>query len=159
MIRKTIIAAASGAALALTPMALAHPADKYIAKAMLMTAASEVSFDSAQAFEQFNQGKGKFLTGMNGNIYVFCIKAASGTFVAMGNANAKNLLGQDVRSLKDETGKAYGQDIYAAAQKPEGEITEISYLFGKPTDPKPTPKTSYVTRVNDDFACGVGYYN
>jgi signal transduction histidine kinase len=77
----------------------------------------------------------------------------------MGNANAKDLLGQDVRTLKDETGKAYGQDIFAAAQKPEGEITEISYLFGKPKDPKPAAKTSYVTRVNDVFACGVGYYD
>jgi hypothetical protein len=77
----------------------------------------------------------------------------------MGNANAKGLLGTDVRSLKDETGKAYGQDIYAAGQKPEGQITEVSYLFRKPTDPKPSAKTSFVTRVNADYACGVGYYN
>ena len=55
----------------------------------------------------------------------------------MGNANAKELLGQDVRTLKDQTGKNYGQEIYAAGQKPEGEITEVSYLFVKPTDPKP----------------------
>jgi len=158
MLRKTIIAAA-GAALALSPTAFAHPADKYIAKAMLMAAAAEVSADSRQAFDQFNQGKGKFLTGMDGNIYVFCTKVGDGTFVAMGNVNAKNLLGQDVRTLKDDTGHAYGQEIYAAGQKKEGEITEISYLFGKPTDPKPKAKTSYVTRVNSDFACGVGYYN
>jgi signal transduction histidine kinase len=159
MVRKNIIAAASGAVLALSPAAFAHPADKYIAKAMLMTAAAEVSADSKQAFDAFNQGKGKFLTGMNGNIYVFCFNAGNGTFVAMGNAHAKELLGQDVKTLKDETGKAYGQEIYAAGQKPEGEISEVSYLFGKPTDPKPAAKTSFVTRVNADFACGVGYYN
>ncbi|MBB4197589.1 hypothetical protein CCR94_13345 [Rhodoblastus sphagnicola] len=157
--RNTIIFAAAGAALALASAAFAHPADKYIAKAMLMTAAAEVSADSKQAFDQFNQGKGKFLTGMNGNIYVFCVRADNGTFVAMGNTNAKDLLGQDVRTLKDETGKAYGQEIYAAGRRPEGEITEVSYLFGRPTDPKPAAKTSYVTRVNDDFTCGVGYYN
>jgi signal transduction histidine kinase len=159
MIRKFIIAAASGAVLALSAAAFAHPADKYIAKAMLMTAAAEVNSDSAQAFDAFNRGKGKFLTGMNGNIYVFCFNAGTGKFVAMGNANAKELLGQDVRILKDETGKAYGQEIYDAGRKPEGEITEVSYLFGKPTDPKPAAKTSYVTRVDSDFACGVGYYN
>jgi signal transduction histidine kinase len=157
--RKNIIVAASVATLALSPIAFAHPADKYIAKAMLMTAAAEVSADSKQAFDEFNKGKGKFLTGMTGNIYVFCFNAGDGKFVAMGNPNAKQLLGQDVRTLKDETGKAYGQDIYAAGQKSEGEITEISYLFGKPTDPKPVAKTSYVTRVNADFACGVGYYD
>jgi signal transduction histidine kinase len=159
MIRNIIIAATSGAVLALSAVAFAHPADKYIAKAMLMTAAAEVNGDSAQAFDQFNQGKGKFLNGMNGNIYVFCFNAANGKFVAMGNANAKELLGQDIRTLKDETGKTYGQAIYDAGQKPEGEITEISYLFGRPTDPKPAAKTSYVTRVDSDFACGVGYYN
>jgi signal transduction histidine kinase len=159
MAPKNILAAACGAVLALSPAAFAHPADKYIAKAMLMTAAAEVSDDSKQAFEAFNQGKGKFLTGMTGNIYVFCVNAGDGKFVAMGNVNAKDLLGQDVRTLKDETGKAYGQEIYAAGQKPEGEITEISYLFAKPTDPKPAAKTSFVTRVNADYVCGVGYYN
>ena len=159
MVRKMIIAAASGAVLALSPGAFAHPADKYIAKAMLMTAAAEVNGDSAQAFNQFNQGKGKYLNGMTGNIYVFCFNAGNGKFVATGNANAKELLGQDVRTLKDETGKAYGQEIYDAGRKPEGEITEITYLFGRPTDPKPAAKTSYVTRVDSDFACGVGYYN
>jgi signal transduction histidine kinase len=158
MIRKIILAAASGAFLALSPAAFAHPADKYIAKAMLMNAAAEVNFDSQKAFEQFNQGGGKFLSGMNGNIYVFCFQAGDGKFVAMGNANAKELLGQDVRGLKDEAGNAYGQDIYAAGQKPEGEISQVHYLFAKATDPKPADKTSFVTRVDADFACGVGYY-
>jgi hypothetical protein len=31
-------------------------------------------------------------------------------------------------------------------------------MFVRPTDPKPAPKTSFVTRVDEDFACGVGYY-
>ena len=159
MIRKIIIAVASGVVVALSAAAFAHPADKYIAKAMLMTAAAEVNFDSKQAFDLFNQGKGKFLNGMDNNIYVFCTNAGDGKFVAMGNTNAKELLGQDVRTLKDDTGRAYGQELYAAGQKPEGEITEVSYLFGKPTNPKPAAKTSFVTRVNGDFACGVGYYN
>jgi signal transduction histidine kinase len=125
---------------------------------MLMNAAAEVNVDSKQAFDLFNRGGGKFLNGMNGNIYVFCINAGDGKFVAMGNANAKELLGQDVRTLRDETGNAYGQEIYAAGQKPEGEITEVNYLFAKATDPKPAAKTSFVTRVDADFACGVGYY-
>lgn len=76
----------------------------------------------------------------------------------MGNANAKELLGQDVRDLKDATGKAYGREIYVAGRKAEGKITEVSYLFSKPSDAKPIAKTSFVTRVDHDFACGVGYY-
>jgi hypothetical protein len=40
----------------------------------------------------------------------------------------------------------------------EGQITEVSgYLFARPTDSKPVPKNSFVTRVGD-LGCGVGYY-
>jgi signal transduction histidine kinase len=159
MVRKIIIAAASGAVLALSPVAFAQQteglANEPAAKAMLMNVVTEVKVNREQAFDMFNQGGGRFL---NGDIYVFCNNVGNGKFVAMGNANAKELLGQDVRTLKDATGKAFGQEIYAAGQKPEGEITEVSYLFAKPTDPKPAAKTSFVTRVDDDFACGVGYY-
>ncbi len=158
MVRKIVIAAASGAVLALSPAAFAQTsrlADGYEAKAMLRNVVAEVKVNREQAFDAFNQGSGRFV---NGDIYVFCTNVGNGKFVAMGNANAKDLLGQDVRTLKDPTGKAFGQEIYVAGQKPEGEITEVSYLFAKPTDPKPAPKTSFVTRVDDDYACGVGYY-
>jgi hypothetical protein len=68
------------------------------------------------------------------------------------------LLGQDSRTLKDSTGKAFGLEQYAAAQKPEGQITEVSYMFAKPgADPTPVPRVSFGTRVGD-LICGVGYY-
>lgn len=159
MARKIIIAAASGVALALSQAAFAQQssrlADGAEAKAMLLNVIDEVKVNREQAFDMFNQDGGRF---RNGDIYVFCTKVGDGTFVAMGNVNAKDVLGQDVRTLKDATGKAFGQEIYAAGRKPEGEITEVSYLFAKPSDPKPAPKTSFVTRVDDDYACGVGYY-
>jgi signal transduction histidine kinase len=158
MVRKSIIAAASGAVLALSSAALAQKseqADRYIAKAMLMNVSAEVKVNQKKAFDMFNEGGGRF---KNGDFYVFCTDVGDGKFVAMGNDNAKELLGQDVRTLKDPTGKAYGQEIYDAGQKPDGEITEVSYLFVKPTDAKPAPKTSFVMRVDDDWACGVGYY-
>jgi signal transduction histidine kinase len=66
------------------------------------------------------------------------------------------MLGQDVRNLKDATGKIYGPDLYAAAK--EGQITEVSYMFPKPGgDTTPVAKVSFVTKV-DDLGCGVGYY-
>jgi hypothetical protein len=68
------------------------------------------------------------------------------------------LFGLDVRTEKDTTGKAFGLELYAAAQKPEGQITEVSYMFAKPgADTKPVPKVSFVTRAGD-LGCGVGYY-
>jgi len=56
-------------------------------------------------------------------------------------------------------GSAYGEAIYAAAQKPEGQITEIhAYMFPKPDTTTPTfEKVSFVTKVGD-LGCGVGYY-
>ena len=159
MVRKIIIAAASGAVLALSPSCFAqvteHYSDRYIATAMLLNVVAEVKVNREQAFDTFNQGGGRFL---NGDIYVFCTNADTGKFVATGNPNAKDLLGQDVRTLKDETGKPFGEEIFVAGQKPGGQITEINYLFAKPTDPRPAAKTTFVTRVDEDYACGVGYY-
>jgi hypothetical protein len=155
MVRKIIIAAASAAVVALSPAAFAQPSQRYEARAMLMNVVPEVLVNQDKAFEMFNSGSGRFL---NKDIYVFCANAGDGKLVAMGNPNAKDLLGQDIRTLKDSTGAAFGLELYAAGKKPEGEITEVSYLFAKPTDPKPVDKTSFVTRVGE-FVCGVGYYD
>jgi hypothetical protein len=155
MLRKIILAAASVAALALSPTAFAQQTEGYEATAMLMNVVGEVKVNRERAFDMFNEGGDRFL---NGDIYVFCFNAGDGKFVAMGNANAKDLLGKDVRTLKDETGYPFGQEIYAAGKKMEGEITEVTYLFVKPTDGKPAVKKSFVTRVDEDYVCGVGYY-
>jgi len=125
------------------------------AKAMLMKAVAAVKADEAKALDMFNKGEGGFL---DRDLYVFCSIASDGKIVAVGNPNAKQLLGTDNRTLKDATGRVYGQDIFAASQKPEGEITEVSYMFPRPgADKTPVPKVSFVTRVAD-LGCGVGYY-
>jgi signal transduction histidine kinase len=122
---------------------------------MLDKAAAAVKADKAKALDTFNAGKDGFL---DRDLYVFCAEAKAGKIVANGNPNAKKLLGTDLRKLKDSKGKPYGEEIFAAGQKPEGQITEISgYLFPKPSDPKPASKNSFVTKVGDLF-CGVGYY-
>ena len=81
-----------------------------------------------------------------------------GKQVATGSNNAKQLTGTDVRTLKDATGRVFGAEIIAAMQKPEGEITEVSYMWPKPgADKTPVPKVSLVTNIGD-IGCGVGYY-
>jgi hypothetical protein len=82
---------------------------------------------------------------------------SDGKVVAVGNPNAKQLIGADGKTLKDATGKAFGQEMFEAGQKPEGTISEVSYVFARPGDPKPVPKVSFITRVGDLY-CGVGYY-
>jgi hypothetical protein len=125
------------------------------AKAMLVKAVAAIKENKTKALEQFNNGEGGFL---DRDLYVFCNKLTDGEFVAMGNPNAKAILGKDIRTLKDPAGTNFGQDIFAGEQKPEGVITEVSYIYPKPgADKTPVPKVSLVTKAGD-LGCGVGYY-
>ncbi len=122
---------------------------------MLMKAVAAVKADKAKALDMFDKGEGGFL---DRDLYVFCFNVSDAKLVAVGNQNAKQLLGVDGRTVKDATGKAFGEEQYAAIQKPEGQITEVSYMFPRPgADKTPVPKVSLVTRVSD-LGCGVGYY-
>src|ERR1700731_590935 len=123
MIRTCMIAAASAAILTLSPTAFAQQPGQYgnavEAKAMLLKAVAAVKADKTKALDMFNKGEGGFL---DRDLYVFCNNVSDAKNVAIGNPNAKQLLGTDGRTLKDPTGKAYGLDLYAAGQKPEGQI-------------------------------------
>jgi hypothetical protein len=156
--RTFMLAAASAAIFALSPAVFGQQPDHGTAaqaKAMLLKAEAAVKADKAKAINMFNTGEGGFL---DRDLYVFCANAGDGKLVANGNPNAKQLLGTDARALKDATGKPYGVEVYGAAQKPEGQITEVRYMFPKPgADPKPVSKVSLVTRMGD-LVCGVGYY-
>ena len=154
MLRTFMIVAA--AALTLSTAAFAQQGGTAEeARAMLDKPVTAVKADKTKAISMFNKGEGGFL---DRDLYVFCSNTTDGTIVALGNPNGKKLLGTDVRSLKDANDKAYGQEIFAAGQKPEGKITEISgYMFPRPSDPKPVSKNSFVTNVGD-LNCGVGYY-
>jgi hypothetical protein len=88
-----------------------------------------VKADKTKALDMFTKGEGGFL---DRDLCVFCSNVSDGNLVAIGNPNTKQLLGTDARTLKDSNGKAFGQEVYAAGQKPDGEITEvIGYLFPK----------------------------
>jgi len=76
----------------------------------------------AKALDIFNKGEGGFL---DRDLYPFCSNISDGKVVAVGNPNAKQLIGTDGRTLKDATGKAFGKEMFEAAQKPEGTITSI----------------------------------
>jgi hypothetical protein len=156
MVRTFMIAAASAAVLALSSTAFAQQqyGSRDEARAMLLKAVAAVKTDKTKALEMFNNGTGGFL---DRDLYPFCFNMSDGKTLAIGNPNAKQLIGQDLRTFKDPTGKEFGLEQYAAAQKPEGEMTEVIYMFSRPGDPKPVPKVSFITRAGD-LGCGVGYY-
>jgi signal transduction histidine kinase len=118
------------------------------AKAMLEKAAAAVKADKAKAINMFNNGEGGF---KDRDLYPFCFNISDGAAVAAPPA----VRGKDVRTLKDPSGKAYGEDLYKAAQ--DGKVTPVDYMFPKPGTTNPVPKQSFVTKVGD-LGCGVGYY-
>jgi hypothetical protein len=159
MVRTIMIAAASAAVLTLSSTAFAQQpspnGNAAEAKAMLLKAVAAVKADKTKALDMINKGEGGFL---DRDLYPFCNNVGDGKQVANGNPNSKALIGVDTRTLKDSTGKEFGLELYAAGQKPEGQITEVSYMFVRPgPDTKPVPKVSFVAKAGDLF-CGVGYY-
>jgi signal transduction histidine kinase len=119
------------------------------AKAMLEKAVAAVKSDKAKAIDMFNKGEGGF---KDRDLYPFCFQTADGKILAA----PERVRGQDVRTLKDPAGKAYGEELYKAASQ-EGTVNEVSYQFPKPGASTPSPKTSFVTKAGD-LGCGVGIY-
>jgi hypothetical protein len=155
MFRTLMIGAVSAAALTLSAAALAQQGQygtAQEARAMLDKAVVAVKADKDIALAMFLKGEGGF---KDRDLYPFCFRSKDGKLLVSPPVVPA---GTDIRSLKEPTGHAYGQEIYEAAQKPEGQITEISYMFPRPGgDPKPVQKVSFVIRVGE-LGCGVGYY-
>lgn len=147
MLRKLMIAALASAAMFASTSAFAQGTAAE-AKAMLEKAVAAVKADKAKAIASFNAGTDGF---KDRDLYPFCINVSDGIIVAGPEA----VRGKDARTLKDASGKAYGEDIYKAAQTEK--ITEVSYMFPKPGQKDASAKVSFVTKVGD-VGCGVGYY-
>jgi Single Cache domain 2 len=150
MFRALVISAVSAAAMTFSASvsAQAQSGTAAEAKAMLEKAVVAVKADKAKAIEMFLKGEGGF---KDRDLYPFCFNIADGITVAA----PPTVLGKDVRTLKDPTGKGFGEEIYNAAK--DGMYTEVSYNFPRPGDTTPVPKVSFVTKAGD-LGCGVGYY-
>jgi hypothetical protein len=123
------------------------------AKAMLLKAVAAVKADKELALAMFNKGEGGF---RDRDLYPFCFRLSDGKYIATQALTVT--AGTNTHTLKDPTGKVFGEELYAGAEKPEGQIAEVSYMFPKPGTTAPSvPKVSFVTRVGD-LGCGVGYY-
>jgi signal transduction histidine kinase len=156
VVRTLIIGGVSAAVLTLSAAVFAQQGPlgtAQEARAMLDKAVAAIKADQAVALAMFNKGEGGF---KDRDLYPFCFRSGDGKGVATPIAVPA---GTDIRTLKDPAGKAFGLELYAAAQKPEGQVTEISdYMFPKPGTTAPAvPKVSFVARVGD-LGCGVGYY-
>ncbi len=152
MLRHLMIGVVSVVALTLSTAALAQQnqfGTAAEAKAMLAKAVAAVQADKAKALAMFNKGEGGF---KDRDLQPFCFNVSDGTLTA---ATMPSLLGTDARTLKDKTGKPFGEEVYKAAI--EGKITEVSYMFPRPGETEPVQKVSFITKVGDQ-GCGVGYF-
>jgi signal transduction histidine kinase len=153
MLRNLMIGVVSVVALTLSTAAIAQqgqfgtPAE---AKAMLAKAVAAVKADKAKALAMFTKGEGGF---KDRDLYPFCFNTDDGKVTATLTAS---VMGQDVRTIKDKAGKAFGEEMYKVVK--EGTTAEVSYLWPRPgTDTTPVQKVSFITKVGDQ-GCGVGYY-
>jgi hypothetical protein len=110
MSRKIVIGALNAMAITFSTAALTE-GTAVQAKVMLEKAVAAVKANKAKALDMFNKGEGGFL---DRDLYVFCSNISDGRLVADGNPNAKQIIGTDDRTLKDSTGKAFGQELFAA---------------------------------------------
>jgi signal transduction histidine kinase len=153
MLRTFIIGLATGlTTLSLPALAQKAPSGSLAeARAMLDKAVAAVKADKTKALDQFNKGEGGF---KDRDLQPFCFNLNDGVLAA---ATVPTLVGKDIRTLKDPTGKAFGQENYDAANKPG--VHEVRYMFPKPGETTPVPKVSFVTGIPDvGLGCGIGYY-
>jgi hypothetical protein len=148
MFRKLVIGTASIVALSLSTAAFAQQGTASEAKAMLEKAVAAVKADKAKALDMFIKGEGGF---KDRDLYPFCFGVGDGKVLA----GPPFVLGKDIRTFKDSSGKEFGKENFKGAV--EGKITEVSYLFPRTGSDTPVPKMSFITGVSD-LGCGVGYY-
>ena len=115
--------------------------------ALLDRALVELKADPQAAIAKFNDPKGGF---QYRDLYVFCADLGTGILVAH-----VNLVGTQLRDLKDSQGKPFGAEMLDTPV--EGKITEIEYMWPKPSGGDPVDKVSRITKIGD-LMCGVGHY-
>jgi len=109
---------------------------------------NEKGIDAAVA--EINKKDGEFVSDVT---YVF-IQKMDGTMI--GHPMKASLVGKNLIELKDSEGKEFFKDMINVAK--ESGSGWVDYMWPKPGEEKPSPKTSYVLKVNDEVFVGAGVY-
>src|SRR5262249_28356562 len=117
------------------------------AKAMLVRAVDELKADKLAAIAEFNRNDPRF---RDRDLFVFCFNRSDGRITAH-----EAFVGQDIRTLHDAAGNAFGEDMYRIAK--EGQISEIPFQAPLPGSTEKAPKRAYVIAIGDQV-CGVSSY-
>ena len=117
------------------------------ARGMLERATTALKADAATAIAAFNRNDPQF---RDRDLFVFCFNAEDGKFTAH-----EALVGQDVRTIHDKTGKPLGEQIYQHAT--EGRVNTVAYVAPVPGSTEQASKRAYITRLGAQI-CGVSFY-
>jgi hypothetical protein len=117
------------------------------AKATLDRAIAAVKANKPEAIAMFNHNDSRF---RDRDLFVFCFNGQDGKFTAH-----EAMVGQDVRTFRDKTGRPFGEQLYLNPQ--EGQIATVAYMSPVPGSTEQASKRAYVTRI-DDQVCGVSFY-
>lgn len=122
------------------------------ARALLDKAVALIgSAGQEQAFQAFNDPQGGFVVG---DEYVFVIGLDDGRYLASGRS--PNLIGTDVREVKDAAGKPLFKEMIALAR--DKGTGRLDYMWRNPVTNAVEHKHTLVQRVGD-VLLGVGYYS
>jgi hypothetical protein len=144
IVKAGLMAAIAGAVLVVQAAEYGTSAE---ANAMLERAVAAVKADKPKALEMFSKGEGGF---KEKDLYPFC-GGPDGIYSATPNPS---LVGKSMRDQKDKVGKPIGVEFYKA---PEGNMTEVPYMWPRPGGTEPVQKVVYCSKVDDQICC-VGYY-
>jgi len=108
----------------------------------------EKGLDAAKA--EINKKDGPFVSA---NTYVF-LQKMDGTMDA--HPFKPSLIGKNLTDLKDSSGKEFFKEFIKVAK--EAGTGWIEYMWPKPGEEKPSPKNSYVLKIDDNMFVGAGYY-
>ncbi len=133
--------------LCLTGYAIADDKAECIAKCE--AAAKAMKDDFTGALCEINKKDGKFVKG---SVYVFAMRGG----VMVAHPMKPVLIGRDLSGLKDKDGKEFFKEFTEVA-KSKGSGW-VDYQWPKPGEKDPSPKTSYILKVDDNYFVGAGYY-
>ena len=117
------------------------------AAAMLARAIGEIKADKLNAIARFNSNDAHF---RDRDLFVFCFNRDDGQVTAH-----EALVGRNVRTLRDASGKAFGEEMHRQAR--EGQVSEVTFVSPVPGKVEQAIRRSYVTAVGDQV-CGVSSY-
>jgi signal transduction histidine kinase len=108
----------------------------------------EKGLDAAKA--EIGKKDGPFVSEVT---YVF-LQGMDGTMLA--HPFKPSLVGKNLIDLKDKAGKAFFAEFIKVAK--EAGTGWVEYMWPKPGAEEPSPKNSYVLKVDDNTFVGAGYY-